>query len=52
MDEWIMRPIGCMRTPYEKTKQVPKGLGAEHTAEGILEILPEYEIGLMDIEGF
>jgi len=31
---------------------VPKGLGAKHAAEGILEILPEFEAGLADIEGF
>jgi len=31
---------------------VPKGLGAKHEAEGILEILPEFEAGLADIEGF
>jgi tRNA-Thr(GGU) m(6)t(6)A37 methyltransferase TsaA len=31
---------------------VPKGLGAKHEAEGELEILPEFEEGLRDIEGF
>src|ERR1035438_4395759 len=33
-------------------EQVPKGLGAKHDAEGILEILPPFEAGLTDIEGF
>src|SRR5437867_3982210 len=47
-----MRPIGYIRSPYKETREIPKGLGAEHTAEGILEILPEYEPGLKDIEGF
>ena len=47
-----MRPIGYIRSPYKETREIPKGLGAEHTAEGILEILPEYERGLKDIEGF
>ena len=47
-----MQPIGTARTPYTETSQVPKGLGAEHRAEGILEVLPEYEPGLTDIEGF
>jgi tRNA (adenine37-N6)-methyltransferase len=46
------RPIGYARTPYQKTQEVPKGLGAEHNAEGILEILPEFEAGLADIDGF
>jgi tRNA-Thr(GGU) m(6)t(6)A37 methyltransferase TsaA len=31
---------------------VPKGCGAKHEAEGVLEILPELEAGLTDIEGF
>ncbi len=44
--------IGFVRSPYENTKQVPKGLGAQHEAEGTIEILPEFEQGLMDIEGF
>ncbi|MDX2030745.1 MAG: tRNA (N6-threonylcarbamoyladenosine(37)-N6)-methyltransferase TrmO [Blastocatellia bacterium] len=47
-----MRPIGFIRSPYAETAQVPKGCGAKHEAEGVLEILPEYESGLTDIEGF
>lgn len=47
-----MRPIGFVRSPYSETAQVPKGFGAKHEAEGIIEILPEYELGLTDIEGF
>lgn len=46
------RPIGFVRSPYKTTGQVPKGLGAKHEAEGTLEILPEFELGLTDIEGF
>jgi tRNA (adenine37-N6)-methyltransferase len=46
------RPIGYAKTLYTETKQVPKGLGTKHAAEGILEILPEFEPGLADIEGF
>jgi tRNA-Thr(GGU) m(6)t(6)A37 methyltransferase TsaA len=47
-----MRPIGVMRGPYTETSEVPKGLGAQHTAEGILEVAPEFAEGLLDIEGF
>src|SRR5262245_17864733 len=47
-----MRPIGHVRSPYTDTRSIPKGLGAKHEAEGILEILPEFEPGLKDIEGF
>jgi len=45
-------PIGFVRSPYQDTKQVPKGLGAKHEVEGMIEILPEFEEGLTDIEGF
>ena len=46
------RLIGYVRSPYTQTSDVPKGLGAKHDAEGVLEILPEFEPGLLDIEGF
>lgn len=48
----VMRPIGIVRSPYTETAQIPKGLHARHEAEGVLEISPEFEAGLMDIEGF
>jgi tRNA-Thr(GGU) m(6)t(6)A37 methyltransferase TsaA len=47
-----MRPIGRVRSPYQDRSQVPKGPGAEHRAEGTLELRPEFEPGLADIEGF
>jgi tRNA-Thr(GGU) m(6)t(6)A37 methyltransferase TsaA len=50
--EFSMRPIGFVRSPFQKTAEVPKGLGARHEAEGMLEIEPEFEAGLTDIEGF
>lgn len=45
-------PIGHVRSPYESSKEIPKGLGVTHQAEGVLEILPEFEAGLLDVEGF
>lgn len=47
-----MEPIGSIHSPYTETSQIPKGPGAEHHAEGVLELLPQYEPGLKDIEGF
>ncbi len=47
-----MRPIGSVRSPYQATAEVPKGLGVKHQAEGVIEILPEFELGLQDVEGF
>lgn len=46
------QPIGFVRSPYKDTAVIPKGLGARHDAEGILEILREFEPGLTDLEGF
>jgi tRNA (adenine37-N6)-methyltransferase len=47
-----MHSIGTVRSPYKETAQIPKGLGAAHQAEGVIEISPTYEEGLTDIEGF
>jgi tRNA (adenine37-N6)-methyltransferase len=49
---FVMKPIGVVRSPYRDTADIPKGPGAKHEAEGTLELLPEYEAGLTDIEGF
>jgi tRNA-Thr(GGU) m(6)t(6)A37 methyltransferase TsaA len=47
-----MQPIGYVRSPHQSVQQIPKGLGATHSAEGTLDILAEYEPGLTDVEGF
>ena len=47
-----MKPIGYVRSPHATTAQIPKGPGAKHRAEGTLELRPELEGGLADIEGF
>jgi tRNA-Thr(GGU) m(6)t(6)A37 methyltransferase TsaA len=46
------QPIGFVSSPYKDTSSIPKGLGAKHDAEGVLNILPEFSLGLTDIEGF
>src|ERR1051325_8630055 len=47
-----MQPIGHVRSPYTEGREIPKGLGAKHDAEGTIEILPEFAEGLADLEGF
>ena len=47
-----MRPVGHVRSPYTDTAAIPKGPGAKHDADGVLEVLPEFAAGLTDIEGF
>lgn len=49
---FTLQPIGFVRSPYKETAAIPKGLGAKHEAEGILELEPEFEPGLTDIDGF
>lgn len=46
------QPIGFIRSPYTESARIPKGLNAKHDAEGTLEILPQFEAGLKDVEGF
>jgi tRNA-Thr(GGU) m(6)t(6)A37 methyltransferase TsaA len=46
------QPIGFARSPYRETSAIPKGLAAKHNAEGTLDILPQFEHGLADVEGF
>ncbi|HXV63820.1 MAG TPA: tRNA (N6-threonylcarbamoyladenosine(37)-N6)-methyltransferase TrmO [Vicinamibacteria bacterium] len=47
-----LQPIGFVRSPFSETSQIPRGVGATHTSEGTLELLPELADGLRDIEGF
>jgi len=49
---FTLQPIGYVSSPYRERSEIPKGLGAKHGAEGVLRILPEFEVGLTDIEGF
>lgn len=47
-----MQSIGLIRSPYTESAHIPRGLGARHNTEGVLDILPDFEEGLTDIEGF
>ena len=47
-----MRPIGYARTPFSATSEIPKGPGAVHDAEGVLDIATGLDAGLQDVEGF
>lgn len=46
------QPIGFVSSPYKEASQVPRGLGAKHDVDGVLRILPQFEPGLRDIDGF
>ena len=49
---FVPTAIGFVRSGYHQTADVPKGFGARHDAEGVLEVRAEFEPGLTDIEGF
>jgi tRNA (adenine37-N6)-methyltransferase len=49
---FTMRPVAFVRSPHTETSQIPRGCGARHEAEGFIEVLPEFEEGLLDVEGF
>jgi tRNA (adenine37-N6)-methyltransferase len=44
--------VGHVQSPYKEPREIPRGCGARHDAEGVLNIAPEFELGLTDIEGF
>jgi tRNA-Thr(GGU) m(6)t(6)A37 methyltransferase TsaA len=47
-----MRPVGYVQSPFRDRDEIPHGLGARHTTQGVLDVLPEFTAGLADIEGF
>jgi tRNA-Thr(GGU) m(6)t(6)A37 methyltransferase TsaA len=49
---FVFKPIGFIESPYKESSEIPKGLGVKHDAEGFLRLLPEFEPGLLDVEGF
>lgn len=52
MNTFTITPIGYVRSPFTSTKQIPKGPGAKHDEEGMLELRADLAEGLKDIEGF
>jgi len=47
-----LRPIGIIHTPYKEPKGIPIQGKFEKSVTGTIEIFPEYQKGLKDIEGF
>lgn len=45
-------PIATIRSAYRDTSEIPKGPGAEHHAEGVIDVREDLAEGLADIEGF
>jgi len=47
-----LKPIGMIYTPYKELKGIPIQGKFEKSVTGTIEIFPEYQKGLKDIEGF
>ncbi len=52
MSEIVFRPIGTVRSPFHEPAGTPVQAAASRTAVGVIEIFPEYQAGLQDLEGF
>jgi tRNA-Thr(GGU) m(6)t(6)A37 methyltransferase TsaA len=50
--EIVLRPIGFIRTSFTRANGTPIQSRFSNGAEGTVELLPEFEPGLRDIEGF
>jgi len=49
---WVIKQIGIIHSPYKDMKDVPIQGIFESEVEGVIEVFPEYEEGLKDIERF
>ena len=50
--EFVLRPIGTIRTPFSGASGTPIQSRYAPGAEGTVEIFTEFEPGLRDIDGF
>ena len=50
--EWTLRPIGTIRTQLPKTVGIPVQSIFAPDSRGAVEVFPEFEDGLKDVEGF
>jgi len=48
----VVRPVGVVRSPFRSEEGTPIQPGQGRRAEGRIEILPEYQEALADLEGF
>lgn len=52
MERVIYKPIGRILSPFKEAKGTPIQPTAEGAAKGKIELFPEYQDGLKDLEGF
>ncbi|BAD84900.1 hypothetical protein, conserved, UPF0066 family [Thermococcus kodakarensis KOD1] len=52
LEEICYRPIGVIHSPFKEPKDVPIQASAARGIRGTVDVFPEFEEGLKDIEGF
>ena len=52
MEQIIINPIGIIHTPFSNIKGMPIQPIAAEGIKGYIELFPEYESGLKDLDGF
>jgi len=52
MREIVYEPIGFLRTPFKETSEMPIQARGAGDIQGTIEILPEFDEGLKDLDGF
>ena len=52
MEKILYEPIGLIRSPFTERKGMPIQAAYAEDIEGRIEVLPQYEAGLKDLEGF
>ncbi len=50
--EFTLKPIGIIHTPYKESKGIPIQGKFDKGITGRIEVFPEYQQGLKDVEGF
>lgn len=50
--ELVIRPIGYVRSPFTEKAEAPRQATVGRGVEGTIELLPAYEDGIEDLEGF
>jgi tRNA-Thr(GGU) m(6)t(6)A37 methyltransferase TsaA len=48
----IYRPIGIIRSPFDKLEDMPIQPSSESSGPGVVEVYPDFAPGLKDLEGF
>jgi len=51
-DQIIFRPIGIIHSPFKEAKKMPIQPAGAKNVEGTIDINPEFENGIKDLDGF